>query len=327
MAPIIIPYKPEFDGIEKTHTGFHMQQFRENRRSLLSELRWIFRLPEVARSLIPDTLYRVVLPEGKLLQQGKDGLFRGVFYGDRGIDLHTKFAEVRPSLMDAAKAVGSQVLLVSIAMQLSRIEKMGENLSLAMHCDRIAEVLSGVNQFEKAMLLQDHTHREHAILNAVQTLHTGLQKSISELGSRIAEAPDPDNSILYHLIHVSKTQKARKIMGLAEECFYASLRGIKTLAECYAALGETRAASKTLSDYFDMVLACDMRAAAEKARLVEFRSPVPPQEPWETFIKIHSSVTECLHAFGTSELWKQRSAIEIEFLPSELQGDVDANLP
>jgi hypothetical protein len=116
-------------------------------------------------------------------------------------------------------------------------------------------------------------------------------------------------------------------MGLAQESFHASLLGIKTLAECYAVLGETGAARKTLSDYFDMVLQCNVRAAAEKARLVEFSGSVLPQEPWETFIKVHPIVRDRLHLFRATNSGKQYSDIEIEFMPLELQGDVDGNLP
>jgi len=328
MTTAVVPYNPDYSDLEKTHTDFHLRQFKQSRQSLLSELRCLSGLPEVVRSLNQDTLYKLVVPDGKLLQQGKDGLFRGVFYGDQGIDQHAKFAEVRPSLMEIAKTVGSQVLLISIAMQLNRIEKMVENLSIEIHRDRIAEIYSGVDQFEKAMLFQDAPHRVNAILNAVQTLHTGLRKTIAELGSRIAEAPDPENSIRYHLVpwH-NKTKTAAKVMGLAYESFQASLLGIKTLTECYAALREMDAASKTLLDYFDMVLKCNVKAAAEKARLVEFSGSIAPQEPWETFIKVHPTLRDRLQTFFVVDSGKQQSAIEIEFMPFELQGDKDGNLP
>lgn len=327
MTTTLVPYKPDYDDLEKTHADFHMEQFIKNRQSLLSELRCLSGLPEVARSLNPNTLYKVVVPEGKLLQQGRDGLFRGVFYGEHGVDQHAKFTEVRPSLIEAAKTVGSQVLLISIAMQLSRIEKMVENLSIEMHRDRIAEIFSGVDQFEKAMLFQDVIHRGNAILNAVQSLHTGLRKTIAELGSRIAEAPNPGNSFWYHLVpwH-NKTKQAAKIMGLAQESFRASLLGIKTLAECYSVLGEMGAANKALSDYFDMVLNCNVKAAAEKARLVEFSGPVTPQAPWESFIKVHPTVRERIQVFSAIDAEMQCSAIEIEFMSSELEGDDDDNL-
>lgn len=327
-SPIIIPYKPDFGSLPKSHEDFHLDQFRKNRQDLLSELRCVSGFPEIFLS--QDTLYRVVLPKGELLQKGKDGFFRGVKYSDRGIDQHVKFAKVSPSLMDAAKAVGSQVLLISIAMQLNHIEQMVESLSLEMHYDRIAQVRTGVDLFEKAMLFQDLTLRGHAILNAIQTLEEGLHKTISELGRRIAEAPDSDNnflkSFLYHLTHWNKTQKATKIIGLAQESFYASLRGIKTLAECYAVLGETGAGRKSFSDYFDQVR-CNVGSAAEKARLVKFSGSVAPQEPWEKFNGLYTTVKDDLQVFSASDSSVQQSAIDIEFMPSELKGDNDANLP
>lgn len=331
MIKALVPYKPNYGDLEQTHAEFHTEQFKQSRHSLLSELRCLSGLPEIARTLNPDTLYKVVLPEGKLLQQGKDGLFRGVFYGEHGVDQHAKFTEVRTSLVEAAKTLGSQVLLISIAMQLSRIEKMVENLAIEMHRDRIAEILSGVDQFEKAMHFQDVALRGNAILNAVQSLHTGLRKTIAELGSRIAEAPNPENrfwySFWYHLVPFhNNTKQAAKIMGLAQESFHAALLGIKTLAECYSVLGEIGAANKALSDYFDMVLNCNIQDAAEKARLVAFTGSVAPQAPWESFIKIHPTVRERIQVFSAIDAEKKCSAIEIEFMPNELEGDDDANL-
>ena len=155
MSTMVVPYKPDFSELETNHANFHWEQFKQSRQSLLSELRCISALPEIVHSLNLDTLYRVVIPEGKLLQQGKNGLFSGVFYGDRGIKQHAQFAQVRPNLMAVAKSVGSQFLLISIAMQLNRIEKAVEKLSIEMHRDRIAEIHSGVDQFEKAILFQD----------------------------------------------------------------------------------------------------------------------------------------------------------------------------
>ena len=155
MSKMLIPVTPDFGELEKTHLDFHKNQYQQNRQSILSEIRCITGLPEIIRSLKHDTLYKLVLPEGKVLQQGKNGLYRGVFYGDRGIDKHAMFIDVSPSLVDVAKTVGSQVLLISIAMQLDRIEKAIEKISQEMHRDRIAEVDSGIEQFKLAMLLPD----------------------------------------------------------------------------------------------------------------------------------------------------------------------------
>lgn len=327
---MLVPYKPDFGGLQKAHVDFHMKDFRQKRQKVLSELRCLSGLPEVARILNPETLYKVVAPEGKLLQQGKDGLFRGVYYGDQGIDQHAKFAEIGPGLMEAAKTVGSQVLLVSIAMQLNRIEQMVENLSIEMHRDRIAEIYSGVEQFERAMEFVDSALRDQCIINATQTLHTGLQKTIEELRSRIAEAPSPENRISDHLAPwYDKIGRANKIMGLACESFQATLHGVETLAECYSVLGQVEAARNALLDYFEKVSNCNVKSAAEKARLVECSGSILPQEPWETFDKVLPTIRRHLLdlPLPRSMTAARDPVVEIEFMPNELYGGINGNLP
>ena len=259
VSTFVVPYKPDFGDLAKTHADFHSKWFEQSRWSLLSELRCLSGLPELARSLRQDSLYKLVWPEGQVLQQVDGGLYRGVFYGQGGVQAHAKFARVGPNLMKAATAAGGQVLLISIAMQLNRIEKSLENLSVELHRDRLAEIYSGVQQFETAMRFQDPSHRAAAIHNAIQTVDVGLQKTIFELGSLIAKAPDPNSGILDHIVCWNdKTKTAAKIMQVAEESFRASLLGISTLAECYAAINETGAAARTLSGYLDRIYKCDM---------------------------------------------------------------------
>lgn len=329
MKTALVPYRASFPSLPDAHAAFHAEHFGQKRSAVLQELRCMSGLPEVVRSLNPDILYKLVVPEGTLLQQGKDGLFRGVFYKDGGIDKHAKFAQVSPSLLDAAKVVSSQVLLISIAMQLNRIEQMVNNLSIELHRDRIAEIYSGVDQFDKAMLFTEITSRNQAIGNAVQTLHTGLYKTIAELKSRIASAPDPENSIWYHLVPWNnKTEQAKEAMALAAESFGATLLGIRTLAECYSVLGEIEATRSTLLDYFEKVEQCKVETAAEKARLVEFSGSQPPQEPWVAF---HQSLPEVRRQLGELTGLKEAkpvdTQVEIEFMPHELYGAKDGNLP
>lgn len=111
-------------------------------------------------------------PEGPLgiLQKGKDGYWRGVKYGNKGIKKHAKFVEVKPSAMEVLKTAGSQVLLVSIAMQLNRIEEMIQEIFGEFHRDRIAEIHSGVWQFETAIGMDHRENWVHAIHHAIQSL-------------------------------------------------------------------------------------------------------------------------------------------------------------
>jgi hypothetical protein len=326
MATIVSPRAPDFGDLN-ARADFHAQQFQERRRSLLSELRCVPGLVHFARAMKPDTLYKLVVPDGQLLQKGKDGLYGGVLYAQGKIQKHARFAAESPALMNAASAVASQVMLVSIAMQLKRIEAKIEGLSREMHRDRIAEVEAGVAQFETAMVIRDPATRRPAILNAVQTLHEGLGKTIAELRERIAQAPSPEDTLVSHVRYMapflgSKVDDAKKYMGLAQESFQATLHGIRILTECYAALGEGEAASRTLNQYLDRLAACDIGAAARKARLVEFTGSQPPQAVWDSFLKAEPVVRDRLKGLAG-----QAATTEIEFTLSDLQGDSDGTVP
>ena len=325
MAAIVVPRVLDIGDLS-AHADFHAQQFREGRRSLLSALRCVTGLVDFARAMKPDTLYRLVVPDGQQLQKGTDGLCRGVLYAQGKIQKHAKFVAESPALMNAASAVASLVMLFSIAMQLNHIEAMVEGLSREMHRDRIAEVEAGVKQFEAATLMRDPAHRRTAIMNAVQTLHEGLCKTIAELRDRIAQAPSPEDTFDSHLRYMvpflgSKVDDAKKYMGLAQESFQATLRGIRTLTECYAALGESEAASRTLNEYLDRLAACDIGAAARKARLVEFTGSQPPQAVWDSFIKAEPVLRDRLKGLAG-----QAATAEIEFTLSDLQGDSDGTV-
>src|SRR3954451_863155 len=95
----IAPRVPDF-GELNTHAAFHAEQFREWRRPLLAELGRVPGLVQVARAMKPDAVYRLVVPEGRLLQQGKDGLFRGVLSREGKIEKHARFAAAGPSLLN-----------------------------------------------------------------------------------------------------------------------------------------------------------------------------------------------------------------------------------
>jgi hypothetical protein len=208
-------------------------------------------------------------------------------------------------------------------MQLNRIEQTLQRLFEEFHRDRLAEIFSGTDQFQKAMLFQDSTNRNQAILNAVQTLHGGIHKTLLELRNRIAEAPDPNSSsFLYHLAPWNnKTKKAAEMMRQAEESFRGLMIGIRTIAECYAVLGETGAAARTLSEYFDKVNSSNIAAAAEKARLVEFSGSTAPQEPWEEFLRVYPSVKARLETLSAAKSVGPHLETEIEFMPHELLGE------
>ena len=121
MTKITIPSIPPDLG---PNSDFQTKIFRKNREAVLSELRCLSGISEIVRTLNPDAVYKIVCsPEGGKLYRDAGGNLKGVFYKDGKIVQHAKLRAVGPSLVKCATAVGSQILLIYIAIQLNEIQK------------------------------------------------------------------------------------------------------------------------------------------------------------------------------------------------------------
>lgn len=317
MSEILIHHKPQFINLEKNELEFQNKLFNENKTSILRELRSFSGIPEILRKLNTETLYRInIIPDGAKLYKDSAGNYKGVFYKDGKIVQQARLKAVGPSLVKAATAVGSQILLVSIAIQLNSVEKNVKQLLVGLHDDRIAEIISGVNQFKQAMLAVDDAKRSHIILNAIQTLNTGLEKTIRELKKQIAEAPGAGENLSDNW-GKSKVKVAEEKMTLAEESFHAILLGIKTLSECYATLNEPAIAVSVLRKCLLDLKSADIEMAAKKARLIKVRGDILPETPWKNFVncesRIFSELQLCEH-YGHAEI----ETVSVEFKPTEI---------
>jgi len=315
----LIPITPEVTDLEPAHRDFQLSVFSQRRERALGELRMLTGVPELAASLKPDKLYRLVVPEGKVLQKGKDGFFRGVFYGPNGkISEHTKFEKVSLNLARAASAVGSQVLLVSIAMQLNRIEKAISAISEELHNDRVAEILAGAQQYEVAMQMKDGTRRDAAIQHAIQSLTEGVVKVSLELRTRIQRLPDPSNTF-WDNWGGSKASRAASQLRVAEDAFKAAVHGVSVLSECYAALEEPQAGTAAIRRCLADISSCGVKAAAEKARLVEVRDRGHlPETPWIRFNEARKALTRTIRETPVDTNIVERGSVAIDFAPREL---------
>ncbi len=317
MTKVIIPYESFKVDLPADNAIFHSNTFSENRNAILNELRRIAGIPEIVRELNQDTVYKLVaVPEGGKLFKDSSGNIKGVFYKDGKIIEHAKFKAVSPSLVKAAKIVGSQMLLISIAMQLNRIEKGISRIRNEFHGDRVSEIVSGVKQFEQAMMVQDNNRQSRMIEHAIQTLNSGIEKTVRSLKKQIEEAPNTKIGFWDNWF-TNKATVAREKLLLAEESFKACRIGIKTLSECYAAINEPNAASSILISNLSNLKSSGIEMAAEKARLIPAKANKYPEELWLSFLDSESSfitkINRCrLLANNEFEI------IEIEFKPIEL---------
>lgn len=320
MTTAVIPYGCHGFEILGESSDFHSKLFSERRASLIGELRCITGLPEIARSLNQDAVYKLVsTPEGATLFKDSAGNIKGVFYKDGKIVEHAKFNAVTPSLVKAASAVGTQILLVSIAMQLNRIEKGISRILEEFHNDRVAEIFSGVNQFNQAMLVNDAGRRERIIEQSIQTLNSGIEKTMRSLKNQIEAAPSEKVGVFDNWGANNSSVAAEK-MALAEESFQACLLGIKTLSECFSVINEPGAAASSLRTNLENLKCSGIEAAARKARLMPAISGRYPEEPWSLFLnnepKLVSDALRCSSLHDSSI-----ERIEIELKSAELIGE------
>ncbi len=320
MTAVIVPYSYHQIDLLGQSADFHSEFLAKNRATLLKELRCISGIPEIARSLNPDTVYKLVsTPKGATLFKNSAGNIKGVFYKDGKIIEHAKFNAITPSLIKAASAIGTQVLLISIAMQLNRIENGISRILEELHNDRIAEITSGINQFRQAMLVNESGRRERLIELAIQTLNSGITKTTISLKNQIEAAPS-DEVGFFDNWGKNKSHIAKEKMALAEESFQACLLGIKTLSECFSIINEPNAAASSLAMNIASLKSSGIDVAARKARLIPATADRFPENPWTLFLKNEQEILNDVHkcnSLGDNSI----ESIEIDLKPSELIGE------
>ena len=278
----VVPYAPAFAPL--VHATQHQLAFAAKRRKIIDEIKYIGALRQAAGSLEPTTLYKLVLqPEGAKLHTDAAGNIRGVFYKNGKIVKHASFKSVRPAFMKAIRGVGTQVLLISIAVQLDHIREAVGQVAIDLHNDRLAEIEAGRNQLSQAFLVEDGSRREQFVLHAIQSLNCGIAKTLRALRRQIAALPTADSGFLDNWGLSSKAAQAKQKMALASESYHAVLFGIQLLSEAYAFLGEPRAAVRTLTDLIAAVNDCGVAEAAERARLVPRDDDLLPETQWKLF--------------------------------------------
>ncbi len=280
-SPIVVPHHTELHDLPASRQAFHQEYLLDRRTQLLSDLRGFPLVAEIAQTLRPEDTYRLVLPHGRLLQRSKDGFFSGVFYDKKGIAAHARFLKSRPNLMRVAKGVGTQFLLISLAIQLNRVERLLESVLEEFHQDRIAKIQAGLTSLAEATAIEDVSLRRYALVNAVQTLNEGLQKCYLEMRSSMTNLPSPKNG-LWDNWHGRKSSIATKKLRPLQESLDSYLAGLAGVAECYSLLDEPCASTASLQVRLQQLLDLDLTRVAAVARLVPSRNHESfPEEPWQ----------------------------------------------
>lgn len=314
ITSIKVPLKPEF------LTPDLVKKHEIRRNALLNELRCITGIPEFASTLKTQELYTIVMkPEGAYMQKDIAGNFQGTWRKDGKIVQHTRLQAVKPSFVKVASAVGTQVMLVSIVMQLNRIEKQLANITMEFHNDRIAEIKSGVNLYNQAVSVDNSENLKlYLIANAITEFNRGIEKTLTSLKQQIENIPSSEISIFDNWFGNNKSLESGKKLKIAEESFRVALIGIQTLAECYAMNNESKIAADVLEKYIEKISYFGIELVAKKARLVPHENGWFPEAIWFSYLEnkdlISSKIISCKNIAQNNF-----DAIEIEITPEELK--------
>ncbi|RUR36665.1 hypothetical protein [Vreelandella populi] len=299
--------------------------FQSRRKSLLSEMRCLSGLPNLVSQFNQGTLYKLVMtPEGASLYRDQAGNVKGVFYKDKKIKQHAKFSEVNPNMVKAAQAVGAQVMLVSIAMQLNRIEQGISEIIGELHRDRLGELKGAIKTYEDALEMQNSENKDEQIRRSIPLLRVGLTKNLSSLANQIQKLPEEKLSFFDNWIS-KKSSEAKKNHVVAIESFQACLHGIQSIVQCYVHIGESKLAAKVLEECMQEIRVAGVEIAFNRSRLVPAEGNAYPEQSWKTFIENETHINN-----GISQLKMISSEapmpIEIQFKGSEIMEMVDAKL-
>lgn len=317
MTKAVIPYNPSFKDLEPDNVKLQNVNCHKKRQNLLNELRGVPSIVKIAKTLHQDSLYKLVAyPDGAKLYKDSAGHIKGVFYKEGKILEHAKFKIVKSSLIKAASVAGSQILLTSIAMQLYRIEKGQLRITEELHKGRIAIIKSGIKLYNQCMVVKRRERQLHLIELAIQTLNTGIEKTISSLKTQIEDLPDIKARLTDNWLK-DKSKIAEEKMRSAEKSLRACIIGIKTLAECYSVIDEEEAAGHVLEQYFSDLIKIGLENAAQKARLIEYTGGNLPEDIWNNLLQYKPRFLNDIKSYRLmSDM--EYECVEIELKPKEL---------
>ena len=307
------------------HKGSH----QKNRNEVINILQGIPEIVGCAKELKRDTVYKIVLApkDGSKLTPMKKNVYQAVFRSKDGkIAQHARLKALNPNtvtdILRCAKGIGSQVLLIKIAMDINDIQKKIDEIKQGATGDRIEQINSGIQMYEQAVTMRDKNNQQIQILHTCQTLNEGIAKSIRDLKAKIEDMPDPELKFSDNWIG-SKAEEAKEKYEAVQEVFRYCLRGIFVLTKCYASIGEVETARKTLGNFICKIQSCGIDEAAEKSRLVPRKADKEgelPESLFQNFLDYSGNDSAFMRQMQICESFTsgEFDCIEIEIKPSEI---------
>ena len=315
-----VPATVAFDGCDNESRLIYETMCKEGMRKIVDWLRYFPSIMESAKSLHPDQLFKVVIDPKKgqayleAFPRAKNGRI-------------TKFSKLEEvggnfsNVVNVAKTVGSQILLIHIALKLHDVERSLQGLYQESRNDRFAEVDAGIAQYRIARTQADPHTQSHLLANAIQSLILGFQKCRLMLIEDIKKLPCKEIRLTDNWIE-EKTLEMQKGMGSVEESFYYCISSIKAVADCLIQLGQPERAKENIASFLKDVCDCGIHELVEKSRLIESESGEYPEEKWEEFLVNYEGIKRDILQIDMCRN-KEYDCIEIEMTPYDLLREDD----
>lgn len=317
-----LPATVAVDGCDKESSLIYEATYKRGKRTLVDGLKYFPPIIESAKSLHPDQVFKVVIDPKK-----GQAYLEGFLREDNG--RMTKFIKLEEvgntfsNLANISKTIGSQILLIHIALKLHEIEVKLEGLYQENRNDRYAEIHAGIDLYRIARTQKDPHNQSIFLANAIQSLEVGFHKCRLMLREDINRLPGKEINLTNNWIK-DKTLEMKEKMGPVEESFYYCISAVKAIADCLIQLGQPDYAKNNVALFLKEVCDCGIHDVAEKARLMECASGEYPEEKWEEFLANYNGIERDVLEIDMCRN-KDYDCIEIEMTPNELLMGDDAN--
>jgi len=253
------------------------EAIRKHRSDALSALRQVPSFVSAVRKTADNgNCYRVLVSKANAhrLKEGADGITSAVLRNEKGrIVEHAGLVRVPPDVAGSLATVAIQATLTELSVKLDTVIQGVDSLSEIIRNANVGSLQGAIDSLEVARRLRDEPTRRTQMLIACGQILGEIGTVIGQMKAHIADMPLPKTGF-WTGWSGDGVEKAGKKWKAVHEDFAVIAEGLRRVIDAYCELGEFEAAQEAFSRICERLIAADLEAAGERARLL----PYPKQQ-------------------------------------------------
>jgi hypothetical protein len=291
----------------------------EKRQKLLQVLRKIPAILDVTKKLSEEKVYQAHFPP-EVLKRIKAGSARLDNKGDSRFSASIRdvktgsfidnadLVEVRPELLSSLNELATQQTLADIVHRLEVIDEKITDVLQGQFNDRLAEIESGIQSYEQAVVASNPDLRRELIVSAIQQLNDGRNKLIKSTDISFINKLPRNRLGKFFSPHWDINKHIQSKAELVWKAAHAIIRASRYLVIAYSALNEPDSLRVSLEQ-----VESEVKLFQEKMR--EIVNWLSPTSNWrESFMTISQGVLPNIHELDEIS----QKTIVVEFQPKEI---------